>query len=334
MDIIVTLGPSSWSDDVLTNLIEEGIHCVRFPFSKETPIEHLQRNLNVKKLAKAAKKTVLTLADFPGAKPRLSNVKPVQVFAEKEYRIAYDKGEHGKVDFEVDPSLSESSFENADWATIGDGENRFIIQVKLDGVIIGRFEHSATIERKRAFFPCGKNFKVAAFTEKDREFSKFAFEGGFDWIALSFVDSAKTIKLARAYLKETFDWSPFLVAKLETLGGLEKADEIALEADAIMIARGDLAVQIGLENLWQAQKRIIEICREKNIYVINATGFLESMANAASPTRAECIDVFASLKMGTNAIMLSAETTIGSHPVKVVKFLKKLCSTFLEKEKY
>lgn len=322
MDIITTIGPTSWSEDVVKAHISLGVKCIRFPFAKETPDEHVERCRMVKRLARELNTDIFTMVDLPGGKPRLNNSLPLNISAEKQYRIALSRQGSEGVDFYLEPSLMGEAVSTAAHATIGDGENRFLISSVAGEIITGHFEVSGELERRRAFFPSGATLNIQSITEKDQELARAASRGDFDWVAISFVDSATDVINAREWLKTELSWEPKIVAKIETLGGTLRSSDIAKVSDMVMLARGDLAVQVGFSYLWRAQERIVSACKATNTYTIAATGFLDQVSIQRIPTRSECIDIYTALEMGVDAIMLSAETTIGSRPIDVVRILR------------
>jgi pyruvate kinase len=322
MDTITTIGPKSWAEEIVEAHITLGVKCIRFPFAKEPPAEQVARCMKVKRIAAGLGKVVLTMADLPGGKPRLSNIAPLPISADRSYRIALSPTKSSSADIFVDPPVPTGVLKDGDFATIGDGENRFFVESSQDSIVLGRFESSGELERRRAFLPNGANLNIEPFTETDREMARVAYLGEFDWLALSFINSAEDVTKAREWLMKELNWNPRIVAKIETLGGTLRISEIAAVADCVMLARGDLALQVGFSRLWRAQELILDACKSMNIYSIAATGFLDNASNHLIPTRSECIDICTALKMGADAIMLSAETTIGTHPVEVVQLLR------------
>lgn len=326
MDIITTIGPTSWSEDVIKAHISLGVMCIRFPFAKETPEEHVERCKIVKRIAAELGTVIFTMADLPGGKPRLNNPSPLEISAHRQYRIALSTQKAEGTDFHLEPSLIEDVVRGATHATIGDGENRFLIEAVEDEIVTGHFEVSGELERKRAFFPSGEALIIQSLTEKDRKLAQIASQGEFDWVAISFVDDATDVVSTREWLRTELHWEPKVVAKIETLGGTLRASEIAVVSDMVMIARGDLAVQVGFPYLLKAQKHIVEACKAKNRYAIAATGFLDQVSNQHLLSRSEYVDICTALEMGVDAIMLSAETTIGKYPIEVVQILQEIAN--------
>lgn len=324
MDLISTIGPASWSDNELKSMLNEGVSCFRFPFSKENPETHLNNGRRVRKLASDLGLEIGVMADLPGAKPRLSNEHPIEVNAERTYRISLTSGAAG-ADLHLTPPLAVAPRAVTEVeALLGDGDLSFHIESLHDSTAIGRFTLSGTLERRQAFTIPGVSYRVRSFTEQDQAYCETIANDAFDCVALSFVQDRADVDRARAWLSDKVGWRPRLIAKIESVDGVRNAAEIASAADAVMIARGDLALQIGFENLWAAQRAIIEACHSAGTYVIAATGFLESLVRGRRPARSEAIDVATATDLGVGALMLSAETTIGVDPLNAIRTLKRL----------
>jgi pyruvate kinase len=327
MDIVTTIGPASWDRTIVGAFFQLGVRCIRFPFSKLRPDVHLTNCAMVREVARELGIPVLAMADLPGGKPRLNSTAPLRVEPPRLYRIALQAGTAGS-DLWLEPELVGYQVNVNDTFVIGDGENRFIVSDVADGCMLGSFASAGVMEWQRAFMPEGAPLKIPSLTPRDKAFARAAHAGRFDWLALSYVESSDDVAAARAWLHEELGWHPYLVAKLETATSVANADAIARVADAVMVARGDLAVDIGFEALWSAQKAIVEACQRTGTYCIAATGFLETLLTEPSATRAECMDFCAALDMGVDAIMFSTETSIGKHPLAVVETAMRLARSW------
>lgn len=330
MDIVTTIGPASWDRPIVAVFLELGVRCIRFPFSKLRPDIHLANCAMVRDVARDLGVSVLTMADLPGGKPRLNSRAPLEVEPARTYQVAFQQAGAGASEFWIEPELVGCHVKPGDAFIIGDGENRFVVSDAGDGFMRGTFARAGLMEWQRAFMPEGVPLKIPSLTARDKTFARAAHAGRFDWLALSYVDSSDDVAAARAWLRDELDWQPYLVAKLETATAVANAEAIARAADAVMIARGDLAVDIGFERLWSAQKSIVEACQRTGRYCIAATGFLETLLTEPSATRAECMDFCAALEMGVDAIMFSTETSIGKHPVPVVETAVRLAESWQE----
>jgi pyruvate kinase len=327
VDVLATIGPASWDREVVAAWLRLGVTGIRFPFSKLQPRDHLARCRAVRDVADDLGAHVETIADLPGGKPRLNALGPVHVESGQAYAVTIDPSAHPVGDFWVEPAL-RLRFKPGDEILIGDGENRFVVTDVANGSIVGSFAVPGVIEWSRAFTPLGLDLDVLPFTERDKTFARAAHAARFDALALSYVRSADDVAAVRSWLRTQLEWSPRLIAKIETRSGVENADEIAAAADAVMVARGDLAIQIGCDELWAAQTAILRACARAGRYSIAATGFLESLAGRETPARAECIDFCATLDMGVDAILFATETALGRHPVVVVETAQRLAGAW------
>jgi len=325
VDVIVTVGPACWSEEVLDALLREGVRDFRFPFSKEDPQTHLRHADRVRGRAKAAGVEVRLLADLPGSKPRLSNREPMRVEEGRAVTIAVVSGIDG-CDLHLDPPFSGMpDVEGGHEALLGDGDAVFHVDSAVDGVLTGRFGFTGELERRLGFAIPGVDCRVECFTEDDRNYCRaVAASSVFDTVALSFVRDEADVELSRAWLADELGWRPSIIAKIESPQGVVHAEAIARAADQVMIARGDLALWMGVEGLWGAQRAITAAGRKAATPVIGATSFLQSMVTGRRPTRSEAVDVAAAVELGMKALMLSAETTIGIDPASAVRTLGRL----------
>lgn len=323
MDILITLGPASWAPDTLRALLEEGVSKIRFPFAKETPEIHAEHHAMVRQIAKESGRLVDTIADLPGSVPRLSNDVPIDVNLTESYTLAL--GPESRAQLALVPALTGQPPHVGSRALIGDGENAFIVDHVERKVLTGHFERPGTIERRRAFVLPTEELCIASFTEADKRFAAAAREAEFDWLAISFVDSGELLTDVRGWLADELDWHPKIMAKVETPAGVRDAAGICARADAVLVGRGDLALHIGPEGLYDAQRDVIDACRAHDTYVVVGTGFVESVATSGGlATRSEAIDVRCTLEMGADGLLLSAETTVGADPVGAVRQLRRL----------
>jgi pyruvate kinase len=323
VEILITLGPMSWEPDVLRALLREGISKIRFPFAKETPEIHARHHELVRDIADDVGAHVETIADLPGSMPRLDNDVPIDVNQTERYTLALDPDSQAQL--ALVPALTGQAPDVGSRALIGDGENAFIVDGVERKVLTGHFERPGTIERRRAFVLPREEMCIASFTDADKRFAAAAHKADFDWLAISFADSGELLTDVRAWLASELGWHPKIMAKVETPTGVLQAAGICARADAVLVGRGDLALHIGPEGLYDAQREVISVCRAHNTYVAVGTGFVESVARSGGvATRSEAIDVRCTLEMGADALLLSAETTVGVDPVGAVRQLRRL----------
>ncbi|MEH7221913.1 pyruvate kinase, partial [Bacillus toyonensis] len=215
---------------------------------------------------------------------------------------------------------------------INDGEVELIVEKVSKEKIETKIKTGGNISSHKGVNLPGATVSLPAITEKDKKDIQFLLEEDVNFIACSFVRKPSHIKEIRNFIQEHKETSPSLIAKIETMEAIENFQDICKEADGIMIARGDLGVELPYQIIPLLQKMMIRECNRTNIYVITATQMLQSMVDHSIPTRAEVTDVFQAVLDGTNAVMLSAESASGEHPIESVRTLR-LVSEFAEQVK-
>jgi pyruvate kinase len=327
--IVATLGPATDEKHVLDEMIKAGMDVVRVNFSHGTQDDHIKRAENVRNRARAFGHQVGVLADLQGPKIRIERFKEGMVFLEKDDRfildagLAFDAGTRERVGVTY-KGLPED-VNRGDTLLIDDGllvlwvEEVAGLEVRCRVVVGGKLLNSKGINRQ------GGGLSAASLTNKDREDIKVAAAMGADYVAISFPRSADDIHEARELLRAAGGHGG-IVAKIERAEALEVLEEIVEAADVIMIARGDLGVEIGDAELPAVQKRIIKVARSHDRVVITATQMMQSMVENPIPTRAEVFDVANAVIDGTDAVMLSAETAAGQYPAKVIEAMDRICA--------
>ena len=321
--IIATVGPASDTDVILDSLIAAGVDIVRLNFSHGTHESQAVTYARVRQAAERAERHVAILQDLGGPKIRTGRLKggrPIELKAGDSLRI-------GVGDFEGDTGRIGTMFEGlargvraGDRLLLNDG----LIELRVEGSD-GREIQTTVVdggrlgEHKGISAP-GVDLPASAITLKDADDLRFGLSLGVDMVAISFVQTAEDLRQARELL-EADDASVPLVAKLERPRALEHLDEILGACDAVMVARGDLGLEMPLEQVPRAQKDITRRGRRRQVPVIVATQVLESMTIEARPTRAEVSDAANAVEDGVDAIMLSAETAIGAFPARAVQTL-------------
>jgi pyruvate kinase len=322
--IVATLGPASESPEVLDRLILAGVDVVRLNLSHGTVDEHVLRLKAVRAAAERTGTVVGVLADLPGPKVRAGQLPREGVQLVAGQRLVLRAGDHPSTldEFWVDYGTLVDDLRVGDRVVIGDGA----ISLRVDdigpdtatttvitgGTTQGRPGVHIPSERLRLHTPTDEDLRLAAIMAAE----------GVDFLAVSFVRAAADLVKVRQAIAT--HGCPHLVAKIETLPAVAALEEIAAEADAVMVARGDLGIECPLEDVPHLQKRIIRHCVEMGVPVITATQMLESMITSPSPTRAEVSDIANAVFDGTDALMLSAETAIGVDPVNVVEAMVRI----------
>ena len=328
--IVATLGPATSSPEVLKSIIAAGADVVRLNFSHGSPADHQQRAAMVLQAAKEVGRHVALLADLQGPKVRVARF--------TNNKVQLREGQ----DFLLDPSMDlEAGTEEAvglDFPDLGKDLHKNDILLLDDGRIVlkvvrvseervyTQVEIGGPLSNNKGINLQGGGLSAAALTPKDRADLITAAKIGVDYIAISFVRNAEDMHEARALLEKAHS-NASLIAKIERA---EAIDPVVLEgiieaSEGVMVARGDLAVEIGDALLVGVQKDIIQHTRRLNRIVITATQMMESMITSPMPTRAEVSDVANAVMDGTDAVMLSAETAVGDFPAQTVEAMARVC---------
>ncbi|KAF0108825.1 MAG: pyruvate kinase [Anaerolineaceae bacterium] len=336
--IVATIGPASETEEALEKLLLAGMDVARLNFSHGTHEAHAARTVCLRRVSARLRRPLAILQDLQGPKIRVGVLPvPVTLTAGQVVLLHPESRRppsivHGQVSIPVDfPQLFEA-VHAGDRILLDDG--RLVLRAQAAGPASHRAEpvEAVTAEvviggelssHKGINLP-GVRLDIPAFTEKDADDLKFGLSLGVEAVALSFVQSAEDVQAVRAIVKAGGENSPLLIAKLERPAALENLDEILEAVDGVMVARGDLGVEMPPEDVPGAQKRIIQEANRKGKIVITATQMLESMIHAPLPTRAEASDVANAVYDGTDAVMLSAETAVGAYPVESVAMMDRI----------
>ncbi len=326
--IVATLGPATDDPKVLDKLIEAGVDVVRLNFSHDLAEVHKQRAELVRDRAQAHGRQIGVIADMQGPKIRIGRFKGKRVWLEEGQRfvidaeLPLDAGDATRVGL----TYKALPKDVARGATLLLDDGRIVLWVdEVSGAeIVCRVVVGGELSDNKGVNRQGGGLSAHALTDKDREDIKSAAQIQADYVAISFPRNAKDIEEARALLRAA-GGTGGIVAKIERAEAVEAIEEIIRVSDAIMLARGDLGVEIGDAALPPVQKRIIRLARKMNRVVITATQMMESMIENAIPTRAEVSDVANAVLDGTDAVMLSAETATGKHPVAAVAAMDRVC---------
>jgi pyruvate kinase len=323
--IVCTIGPATESEKTLNELVMAGMNVMRLNFSHGDFAEHQNRVNNIRKVMAKTGKPIAILQDLAGPKIRIGEFeKGLTVLKEgAKFTLTTDKimGNDHKVS--INYPMLPKEVKVGDHILLHDGKKALqVIEIKGNDVIC-KVTVGGEIKNKRGVNLPDSDLSVSSITEKDREDLKFGLKNKVDYFALSFVRRPEDI----SELKDILDKakSPArIIAKIETPQALRNIDEIIKLTDGIMVARGDLAVEIPAEEVPLVQKMLIQKCNQAGKPVITATQMLESMITSPVPTRAEVSDVANAILDGTDAIMLSEETTLGQFPVKAVQMMTRI----------
>ncbi len=329
--IVATLGPALDDPDRLRAALEAGIDVVRLNFSHGDHDTHARRLETVRELAVRLGRNVGSLADLQGPKIRLGIVPDPGLQVETGSEVYLHPGRETLDDYTSEglvalPVVYEALAEDVQPGAlllIDDGSLRLIASRIEDGVIRARVVAGGLAKSRKGLNLPGVAVSAPSLTDKDVEDLKFAMEIGADWVALSFVRRAEDLLGARERVHELTGEAP-LIAKLERPEAIENLTDIIDATDAVMVARGDLGVEIGAERVPAIQKEIIAEANAEGKPVITATEMLDSMITNPRPTRAEASDVANAIFDGTDAVMLSGETAAGKFPVEAVRTMARI----------
>lgn len=321
-NILATLGPSSSTEEKISQLIDAGADAFRFNFSHGTHKEHKQRYNIVRKLAKQKGIHVGIVADLQGPKLRVGQF--------KNNKILLLEGKEFVLDMNLEPGNEhrvnlphKEIFEvikPGDDLLLNDGNIVLTVRSNDKSSITTVVKVGGELSSHKGVNLPNIKLPISAITEKDELDLKFALKLGVDWVSLSFVQSSDDVKQARELIGD----KALIISKLEKPSAIDDLDEIIKLSDAIMVARGDLGVECPLQTVPVLQKKIINACRKYARPVIIATQMLESMIVRPTPTRAEVSDVATAVYDGVDTVMLSAETAAGSYPVEAVRMMNKI----------
>ncbi|MFE4861797.1 pyruvate kinase [Streptomyces sp. NPDC056670] len=323
--IVCTLGPAVDSHEQLVALIEAGMSVARFNFSHGSQAEHQARYDRVRKAAEETGRAVGVLADLQGPKIRLAKFAegPVELVRGDEFTITAE-------DVPGDKSICGTTYKGlpgdvakGDPILINDGNVELkVVSVEGPRVKTIVIEGGVISDHKGINLP-GAAVNVPALSEKDIEDLRFALNMGCDLVALSFVRDADDVKDVHKVMDEVGRRVP-VIAKVEKPQAVANMEGVVAAFDGVMVARGDLAVEYPLEKVPMVQKRLVELCRRNAKPVIVATQMMESMITNSRPTRAEASDVANAILDGADAVMLSAESSVGAYPIETVKTMSKI----------
>lgn len=333
--IVCSMGPTTASDEIVSRLIVAGMNVARFNFSHGTHETHKEAMDRVKRVSSALKRPIALMLDTKGPEIRTGNTpgnRLVQIHKGDRVDVTVD-GVETTAATETEPaklSVSWSALpqriEKGNRILVADGLLELEVE-ESDGFTVRTVaRNSGEISSKKNVNLIGLHAGLPIMSEQDKVDIKFGVEEDVDFIAASFVSYASEVQEIRRYL-ESLNSKARIIAKIENEEGLNNIREIAEAADGVMIARGDLGVQLPTEKIPLAQKHIIRICRQLGKPVITATQMLESMISHPRPTRAELTDVANAIFDGTDAVMLSGETANGNYPIEAVETMVRVAVT-------
>jgi len=323
--IVATIGPASSSEKMLIQLIKAGVNVFRLNFSHGEHKTHLETLENIRKASKKAKTPVAVLQDLCGPKIRIGDFYQEKITLKKGAHFTLTTKPCTGDENEVFVSYKRlpQEVKKDGFILLDDGKIRLKIVSTSKTKIKCKVLVGGSIRGRRGVNVPGSYLKISSLTVKDKKDLEFGIKHNIDFIALSFVRNAKDVMHLKEILKSKKSDAE-IIAKIETEEAVENLDEIINVADGIMVARGDLAVEMPPETVPVLQKRIIRKCNHEGKPVIVATQMLESMISSPVPTRAEVSDVANSILDGADAVMLSAETAVGLYPLDVINIMREV----------
>lgn len=324
--IVATLGPGSSTPEMITRLIEAGVNVFRLNFSHGTRELH-QRNVeHIRQISKQLGRPVGVLQDLQGPKIRIATFQDgkVELKAGDRFQLTCDDDSPGDAErVGVTYRNLYNDVRSGDTLLLDDGRLALKVTAVRGQTIETTVTLGGVLSNNKGINIPGADLSIPALTDKDVEDLLFGAELEVDWVAMSFVRSRDDLLLARHYLARAGSRAK-LMAKIEKPSAVQRFAEILGEVDGVMVARGDLGVELAPEQVPLIQKRLIRACVEAGKPVITATQMLESMVNSPTPTRAEASDVANAIYDGTDAVMLSAETAVGRYPVEAVEMMNRI----------
>jgi len=325
--IVATIGPASNSPEILESLIRAGMNIARLNFSHGNFEQHAEVIKHIRKASKAAGRRVAIMADLPGPKMRLGTIQPdpIQLVSGDTFTLTSEDitGSSRRVSMSFEPL--PRVVKPGDRLFLNDG----LVQLLVDQVEGKEVRCTVAVggelrSRKGLNLP-GINLGISAFTDQDRKCLEFALACGVDAVSQSFVESSADIEMVRA-AAAGLGKTPFIIAKIERYESITHFDEILAATDGIMVARGDLGVEVPIHEMAILQKQLIAKANLAGKPVITATQMLESMTSSRLPTRAEATDVANAILDGTDCVMLSGESATGKFPEESVAMLAKIAA--------
>lgn len=321
-----TLGPATETYEQVRALFEAGMDVARLNFSHQTIDWHRERAAMIRKIEEEAGRPIGILQDLPGPKIRVGNFPdgPVTLRSGQEFRLGVEPADGNVRGASVSHRTLDQEVEPGDPILLADGNLRLRVIRVDNGFIVCEVVVGGNLSSHKGVNLPTRTLSLPSMTDYDHEALAAGLDMGVNFVALSFVRSREDVEIAREAMREHGRQVP-IIAKIEKHEALDNLEDIIEAVDGVMVARGDLAVEIPLWDVPQVQKRIIKAANEAAKPVITATQMLLSMVDSPRPARAETSDVANALYDGTDAVMLSEETAVGNYPVDTVEVMGKIC---------
>ncbi|MDD3453338.1 MAG: pyruvate kinase [Bacilli bacterium] len=326
--IICSIGPASCDPSVMVEMVKNGMNVARINFSHATLEEKQNCVASVKKVREMTNQHVAILYDTKGPEFRSGMLETgeINLVSGKTIRIVKEEVLGNEERISVNHPQAVASLQVGNVVLLENGLMSIKVISKEEDGVTCEIINGGVLGNKKSLSAPGVKLDIPFVSEQDKEDIIYACEHEGDFIALSFVSSVEDLHDAKKIINEC-NSDIKIVSKIESTTGIENIDSIIAESDGIMVARGDLGVEAPMEELPYLQKMIIKKCREQGKFCIVATEMLESMKKNARPTRAEVSDISNAVMDGTDAVMLSGETTMGKFPIETVKFMADICES-------
>lgn len=333
--VIFTMGPSTANEDVLTAILSENVSYVRFNMSHATQDEHRERLALVRSVSKKLSKDIKVFADLCGPKIRVTEIhgEAMSLVSGNTIRIVFEKSSVNENSFTISYSDLYEYVKTGTIVALDDG--KILLSVThVDGKdILCEVVRGGVLINEKGVNIVNTDIPINPFTEKDEGDALFAIQENFDAIALSFVKRKEDVVFLQEFLKKHTERSIPIIAKIETRQALKEISSILEAVSMIMVARGDLGIELAIEKIPIVQKELVYVSNSRGVPAIVATEMLKSMTKNPFPTRAEITDCIEALIDGASFIMLSDETTTGEYPVEAVKVMSSVIKEFTDNQK-
>ncbi len=327
--IVATLGPKTEKKKTKTKMVKNGVNVFRINFSHADYDSVKTQVKQIREISKELNVGIAILADLQGPKLRIGKVEDgtflndgdILTFSTIEKVVTTNQNKQAYITYKQLPK----DVKTGEIILVDDGKIQLeVIKTNAINTVKTKVIEGGALSSKKGVNLPNTKISLPALTGKDKKDLKFALEQGVDWIALSFVRSANDLILLNDYIKKLSDYKTPVIAKIEKPEAVANIDEIIKHCDGLMVARGDLGIELPIEQVPLIQKKLVYLAKLNSKPVIIATQMMESMIESAIPTRAEVNDVANSVMDGADAVMLSGETSVGKHPVKVIKRMTKI----------
>jgi pyruvate kinase len=324
--VVATIGPASWDEEVLRAMMRAGMDVARINFSHGEHDSHAETIAKVRKIAQEENRVVAVLCDLQGPKIRIGKLKdPLDLDDGEMLTLTSDPADGtGNIVPLPHPEIFKDICAGKR-LLLDDGNLEFQVESATERTLVCKVVHGGRLESRKGLMAPDTDLTLSAITDKDRADIKFAVSQNADYLALSFVRFAEDIDELRQLMQKA-GGDIAVIAKIEKHEALDHLEGIIATCDGVMVARGDLGLEIPVEEVPFYQKRIIKLCNKAAKPVIVATQMLSSMVESPRPTRAEASDVYNAIVDGTDAVMLSNETTVGEFPVESVRTMTRIAT--------